>query len=117
MVKNILLNSKNNNVKLFNMKKSTPYFIKALIIILLIINNQFVFSQSSTDLMKYWYYRNRLKYFVINGNKQGEGQIACIRNRIDEDTGSVAGKMLIMGRQVTRWFIYGRFGNRVLFAK
>ncbi len=66
-------------------------FLKIILLgIVLFSNIQLSFSQSSTDFMKYWYYRNRLKYFVINGNKQGEGQIACIRNRIDSDTGNVA---------------------------
>jgi len=33
--------------------------------------------------MKYWYYRNRLQYFVIPGQEIGESQIVCVRNRID----------------------------------
>ncbi len=65
------------------MKNRTPYFIKALLIIILITNTQYIFSQSSTDLMKYWYYRNRLKYFVIPSEKIGESQIVCTRNRKD----------------------------------
>ena len=40
-------------------------------------------SQISTDLVKYWYYRNRLNnYFVVPGEKHGESQIVCVRNRI-----------------------------------
>ncbi|GAB4278079.1 MAG: hypothetical protein Kow0068_01550 [Marinilabiliales bacterium] len=33
------------------------------------------------NLEKYWYYRNRLKYFVQIGDNQGESCIACIRNK------------------------------------
>ena len=43
------------------------------------------FSQIQTDMMKYWYYRNRLQYFVVPGLKQGESQIICIRNKILAD--------------------------------
>ena len=60
-------------------------FIKILLLIVFLSNIQLTFSQVSADLMKYWYYRNRLKYFVVNGNKVGEGQIVCIRNRMGCD--------------------------------
>jgi len=60
-------------------------FIKILLLIVFLSNIQLSFSQVSADLMKYWYYRNRLKYFVVNGNKVGEGQIVCIRNRMGCD--------------------------------
>jgi len=35
------------------------------------------------DLMKYWYYRNRLQYFVVPGYNIGESQIVCVRNMIN----------------------------------
>ena len=57
--------------------------IKLLLLIVLFSNIQLSFSQSSNDLMTYWYYRNRLSYFVVPGNKIGESQIVCTRNRID----------------------------------
>lgn len=36
------------------------------------------------DIIKqYWYYRNRLQYFVVPGDLKGEGQVVTIRNRDD----------------------------------
>ena len=46
----------------------------------------FVFSQSPTEqqnLIRYWYYRDRLKHFVVPGSKQGESEMAGIRNRME----------------------------------
>lgn len=52
----------------------------------------FVFSSVSFNLMaqndslntlKYWHYRERLKYFVMPGELRGESQIAGIRNRFE----------------------------------
>jgi hypothetical protein len=44
-------------------------------------------SQNSTseylDYQKYWYYRDRLKYFVVPGQNDGESMIAGIRNRLE----------------------------------
>ena len=64
-----------------NLKKSQ------LSIILIFIQICFCFSsysQISSDMMKYWFYRNRMNnYFVIPGEKQGESQIIAIRNIID----------------------------------
>ena len=60
------------------------YIHKILFLIVFCINTQITFSQISTDLMKYWFYRNRLKYFVVPGSKIGESQIVCVRNKIIE---------------------------------
>ena len=43
----------------------------------------FCFSQTNNNLMKYWYYRNRLQYFHVPGEKHGESQIICVRNIIN----------------------------------
>ena len=57
-----------------------------LIVLIIIINTLYVYSQSPTsNLMKYWYYRNRLKYFVVPGLRIGESQIICVRNLIWDD--------------------------------
>lgn len=50
--------------------------------------NQGVFSQINNNIIKYWYYRNRLQYFVVPGEKQGESQIICVRNKIYIDPAS-----------------------------
>ena len=63
------------------MKKQIHRLIIILFIFLYVIGN--CYSQVSTDLMKYWYYRDRLKYFVVPGNKIGESQIICTRNHIN----------------------------------
>ncbi len=34
-------------------------------------------------LLKYWYYRDRLKYFVIPGENRGEADMAGVRNRLE----------------------------------
>lgn len=58
------------------MKKN--YKTKYIFLVLIFFTNTILsFSQISTDMMKYWYYRNRLKYFVVPGDKIGESQIVC----------------------------------------
>ncbi|HNW99612.1 MAG TPA: hypothetical protein PKK00_14495 [Bacteroidales bacterium] len=57
---------------------------KQIVILLITFSyNSISYSQVSIDMMKYWYYRNRLKYFVVPGEKWGESQIICVRNLID----------------------------------
>lgn len=56
-----------------------------LLFIVIVSNIQVTLSQTCTDMMKYWYYRNRLKYFVVPGNKVGESQIVCTRNCLAYD--------------------------------
>jgi hypothetical protein len=66
------------------MKKSTKKIKKVYLIFLLVVCPIIVFSQIHTDMVKYWYYRNRLNnYFVVPGEKQGESQIICVRNRLE----------------------------------
>jgi len=44
------------------------------------------FAQSeSENMLKYWHYRNRLKYFVVPGAKQGESEIIGIRNNMKDN--------------------------------
>ena len=59
--------------------------MKTIIFLILFVNvNINTFAQNgSENMLKYWHYRNRLKYFVIPGNKQGESEIIGIRNRMD----------------------------------
>ena len=41
------------------------------------------FSQNESDnLKKYWFYRDRLKYFVIQGLNQGESCVSAVRNLV-----------------------------------
>ncbi len=64
------------------------YLNKIFIILLLFISSYPIFSQTnaSADLIKYWFYRDRLnKYFVVPGEKIGESQVVCVRNAIDGD--------------------------------
>jgi len=51
-----------------------------------------LFSQIQTDMIKYWYYRNRLQYFVVPGDKIGESQIVCVRNSLTTDPYDVGNK-------------------------
>lgn len=51
-----------------------------LIIFFSIFFNTFAQTPKSEMLLKYWSYRDRLKYFVIPGTKQGESEIIDIRN-------------------------------------
>jgi len=48
----------------------------------IIVVNQIAFPQENLreNLLKYWYYRDRLKYFVVPGTNQGESEIVCLRN-------------------------------------
>lgn len=64
------------------MKKYKIYETKLILLaIMLLVYILPTFSQTCTDMMKYWYYRNRLKYFVVPGEKIGESQIICTRNK------------------------------------
>ena len=58
------------------MKRILIYFV----LMIACIN---AFPQNDNDnMLKYWYYRNRLKYFVIPGTKQGESEIISQRNAL-----------------------------------
>lgn len=48
--------------------------------------NQIASAQENLrpNLLKYWYYRDRLKYFVVPGTNQGESEIVCLRNIIKQ---------------------------------
>jgi hypothetical protein len=37
-------------------------------------------TQEEKNMVKYWYYRNRLQYFMVQGTGVGESQVAGIRN-------------------------------------
>lgn len=55
--------------------------MKFLSTITLVFSFAISFSQSQKEnLAKYWFYRDRLKYFVIAGDRKGESEIAWIRN-------------------------------------
>lgn len=55
--------------------------IKLLILFSFIIINNFTQAQFNAPL-NYWYYRDRLKYFVVPGSNQGESEVMDVRNRI-----------------------------------
>lgn len=66
----------------FNLK-----YLIVLISVTSILPN-FIFSQNDTDhelLLKYWYYRDRLKYFVYPGIMMGESEMAGVRNKLAWD--------------------------------
>lgn len=63
------------------MKKYLKAFKNIGLIFFILINIK-TYSQITTDNIKYWYYRNRLKYFVVRGDGYGESQIICVRNKI-----------------------------------
>jgi hypothetical protein len=59
---------------------------KACLTAAIVITATAVIAQRpTTNLAKYWFYRNRLDYFVVPGEKLGEGQIACTRNKLFEE--------------------------------
>jgi hypothetical protein len=73
------------------MKVKIRCFIKISLLLLFIFNDQYLFSQitpaqqeMATNMIKYWYYRDRLKYFVVPATGpivyEGESDIACVRN-------------------------------------
>lgn len=65
---------------------------KTATILLVLVCNTAVFSQEYTsNIAKYWYYRSRLDYFVVPGEKQGESQIVCVRNKTFSDTDPLIG--------------------------
>jgi len=57
------------------------------IFILILFTNIFSTSFSQNDvenMIKYWHYRERLKYFIVPGIKQGESEVISTRNRMDD---------------------------------
>jgi len=59
--------------------------IFSLLVLLIMINNSY--SQTSANLAKYWFYRDRLnKYFVVPGKKIGESQVVGEINLIYGET-------------------------------
>jgi len=56
--------------------------VTILFVVIFYLSPFLTFAQSPEEnLLKYWYYRDRLKYFVVPGEKQGEGDMAGVRNR------------------------------------
>ena len=54
-----------------------------LTMLIIMINTFGIYAQTpSANMIKYWYYRDRLQYFVVQGLNIGESQIACVRNKI-----------------------------------
>lgn len=70
-----------------NLRNIKLIFLKITIYIIFILISSKCYSQIYSDFIKYWHYRDRLKYFVIPGEKQGESQICCVRNRIYSEIG------------------------------
>ena len=66
------------------MKAINKYSPKGLLLfIIFLFLTPLSYSQLSTDMVKYWYYRDRLnKYFVIPGGNDGESEIVCVRNKM-----------------------------------
>jgi len=56
--------------------------MKKILFFILFVNVYInTFAQNGNEnMLKYWYYRNRLKYFVIPGTKQGESEVIAQRN-------------------------------------
>ncbi len=56
--------------------------MKVKIIIIFFLMPMFVISQNPQDnQLKYWYYRDRLKWFVMPGYNHGQSIVSNIRNR------------------------------------
>jgi len=62
--------------------KRNNTFITILILFIICKSNITICQNEHENLLKYWYYRDRLKYFVVPENKIGESQIICVRNKI-----------------------------------
>jgi len=58
--------------------------MKKILFFILFVNVYInTFAQSgSENMLKYWHYRNRLKYFVIPGTKRDESEIIAQRNAL-----------------------------------
>jgi len=70
--------------------------MKRFIFLIISVNiYSFIFAQNDVDnMLKYWNYRNRLKYFVIPGTRQGESEILAIRNFTSSATPLIANDTL-----------------------
>ncbi|MFH2141688.1 MAG: hypothetical protein ABIJ97_04655 [Bacteroidota bacterium] len=55
-----------------------------IFILIIILTYSILYVNSQSNHEKYWFYRNRLKYFVSVGENEGESCIACIRNKNKE---------------------------------
>ncbi len=67
------------------MKKETCCRLAATAMLFLTLVPAVMPQMPATNLAKYWYYRNRLDYFVVPGDRPGESQIACTRNKLFEE--------------------------------
>jgi len=55
--------------------------VKIIMLLVILAAPYLANAQSETqNLIKYWYYRNRLQYFVVPGDGPGESNVAGIRN-------------------------------------
>jgi len=64
---------------MLNIKNANRFF--PLLLTLLIFSNNISYSQNYYLFQqKYWYYRDRLKYFIVPGENEGKSQMADIRN-------------------------------------
>jgi hypothetical protein len=64
-------------------KKRKLNIIVILFLLLIFQYPILMFAQNEhLNLIRYWYYRDRLKYFVIPGNMMGESEVAGIRNNL-----------------------------------
>lgn len=83
--------------------------VKIFLFIIYVINTQIIMSQNSildrANIEKYWYYRDRLKYFIIPGELKGESIVAGFRNSryLDPPTNL---KSIGYGQQVTYFGYY-----------
>ncbi len=74
----------NNNFSLIKFSTKSCYKICISLLFFLLVFISEIHSQNdSLNMVKYWNYRKRLEYFVMPGQKQGESEIVCIRNRMD----------------------------------
>ena len=88
-----------------------------IVIIIVCINNK-VYSQVYNDnLKKYWFYRNNLKYFVVNGNPSIKGMnlVAGIRNKGGYEKIDYGQPMTYFGYYLgvlaTEWYLLNQNGQ------
>ncbi|OFX27887.1 MAG: hypothetical protein A2033_06470 [Bacteroidetes bacterium GWA2_31_9] len=91
------------------------YLKSFMLLIIILLNNNIVFSQDYySNLKKYWFYRDRLKYFVVNDNPSitGTNLVAGIRNKYNNDKVDFGQPMIYFGYYVgmlaTEWYLLSK---------
>jgi hypothetical protein len=108
------------------LSRTTKILALSVLLIIFGLGPSIIYPQNiSTDMIKYWFYRNRLNnYFVVPGGKHGESQIVCIRNLIPAEFDPTGSKNIDFGQHgkytglyigvlATEWYLLNKNNQHI----